>query len=284
MKKTFLTISILALSAVTALSYAQTKETWPKAPSEKQLIDLQTKEGLLRHSDLWGLNDLYNSNCKYSIQMPDTVTKGTIALTFDDGPNAATTPLILNVLKAHNAKATFFVLGDNIKGNEALLNRMLQEGHHIGNHSYSHPNFHQLSSATANFEISATDALLRKVTQPVYFRFPYGNSTCGARELVRSKGYRIVGWNIDSCDWAYADGVVSGSENATCQAPRNLRRDYFNYVLRGVARTQGGVMLMHDIHRNTAQSLDRLLYALEKEGYRFVTLDDTNIFPKLNEL
>lgn len=278
----------LALAALTlAATTTQAQEVLPQAPSIQEIIERQAEEGLKRtqdYDDTWGIWGVLKprNKCKYAIQLPDPVTRGTIALTFDDGPNPATTPLILDVLKAHNAKATFFMLGSAVKNHPALVQRVVNEGHLIANHSYSHPNFHELGSSKAQSEVSATDRLLRAFDTPVYFRYPYGNSTCSANELVESLGYRITGWDIDTCDWAYADGYVSDKENATCQTPDSLRRDYAGHVMREVAKTQGGVLLMHDVHMNTAQSLDRLLTMLEQKGYRFVTLDDRNIFPKLN--
>lgn len=283
MKKT-LSIALSVLSLITAPAQAQV-DTKTHVPSEEELIEKQTELGAKRVREqigTWGLFNIFN-RCKYAIQVPDKVTRGTISLTFDDGPNPDTTPKILDVLKAHNAPATFFILGAKVKGNEQIIKRILEEGHHIGNHSYSHPNFHNLSSSQTNKEVEETDRLLRQFGTPTYFRYPYGNSTCDANSLIESSGYQIVGWDIDTCDWAYANGNVSDRENETCMAPEHLRSDYAGYVLREAQKTQGGVLLMHDIHRNTAENLDRLLTLLEEQNYRFVSLDDHNIYPNLNK-
>ncbi len=285
--KSSLLAAASVFSLISTLSYAQSEEI-SLPPTEQELIERQTELGARRAKETmnqWGLFDIFKprNQCKYAIQVPDSVTRGTIALTFDDGPNSVTTPKILDVLKAHNAKATFFVLGGKIKGHEALLQRIVDEGHHLGNHSYSHPNFHDLGSSKTENEVESTDKLLRQFALPTYFRYPYGNSTCNANDLISSLGYHIVGWDIDTCDWAYADGKVSDKENLTCMAPESLRNDYAGYVLREVQKTQGGVLLMHDIHQNTADSLDRLLTLLEEANYRFVALDDLNIFPRLNK-
>ncbi|MGZ3769279.1 MAG: polysaccharide deacetylase family protein [Bdellovibrio sp.] len=257
------------------------EESLPKPPTEQELIDLQTQ---LRAPYQENLNvwSFFGNSCKYAIRVPDAVTRGTIALTFDDGPDPVTTPMVLSVLRAHKVKATFFVLGGKIPGNEPLLRHMVKEGHMLGNHSYSHANFHDLSSSKSRAEIAATDHLLHQFEIPEYFRFPYGNSTCSADDTVKALGYKIVGWNIDSCDWAYADGYVSDKENKTCRAPESLRSDFIGYVLKQVSEIQGGVILMHDVHLKTAQNLDRLLSILERKGYKFVTLDDPNIFANLN--
>lgn len=287
MNKT-LAIALSCLCLSTTKSFAQNETELGSAPTNQELIEQQTEMSLQRlfgSPDAWGfLNILKGRNqCKYAIQVPDAVTRGTIALTFDDGPNPDTTPKILDVLKAHNAKATFFVLGSKIAGNEALIKRILNEGHQLGNHSYNHPNFHTLSKSNSASQIQSTDRLLRKFTNPIFFRYPFGNSTCSANDMIQSMGYSIVGWDIDTCDWAYADGHVSDRENQTCLASESLRTDYARYVRNEVAKTQGGVLLMHDIHSNTANSLNRLMTMLKSDGYRFVSLDDKNIFPKLNQ-
>lgn len=276
-------LSAIALSLTASVSYAEIEETLPAPPTAEELINLETQfRSPKPQISRYGLFDVFKSECRFSIQVPDPVTRGTIALTFDDGPNPETTPLVLDILKAHNVKATFFVLGGKIHGNENLIRRMIKEGHHVGNHSYSHPNFHLLSGSKARAEITTTDRLIRQFTNPAFLRFPYGFSTCNGKDAASSLGYKIVGWDIDTCDWAYADGQVSSEENKICQTPENLRKDYPGHVLREVNKTQGGVVLMHDIHRNTAQTLDRLISILVQKGYRFVSLDDRNLFAKLN--
>lgn len=279
-----ISLTLLSLMMISNAAYSNPKT---EIPSEQELIENQTLQGSLRKkspSGTWGFFDFLNvfNACKYTIQVPDAVTRGTIALTFDDGPNPVTTPIILDVLKVHNAKATFFIMGAKVTGNEALIQRILDEGHMIGNHSYSHPNFHQLNQSQSQGEIRKTDKLLRQFAIPNYFRYPFGNSTCGTNDFLKSMNYRTVGWDIDTCDWAFANGQVSDQENETCMASPSLRKDYAAYVVHEVHKTQGGILLMHDIHRNTAETLDRLMTTLEQENYRFVSLDDKNIFPKLN--
>ncbi|WP_413580706.1 polysaccharide deacetylase family protein [Bdellovibrio sp. HCB288] len=277
-----LSFALLSFNSAFAQTGDEVTALLGPVPSDQELIQLQEKESVQRRIEM-GMWDNFNA-CKYGIRVPDKVTRGTIALTFDDGPNPKTTPVILDTLKKHGAKATFFVLGGKIAGNETLIRRILNEGHHIANHSWNHPNFHTLSVVDAKNQIYQTDKALRQFVTPNYLRYPYGNSTCSANEYANSLGYNIVGWNIDTCDWAFANtGRVSDSSNKTCQAPASLRADYAGYVNHVVAQTNGGVLLMHDIHANTANSLDRMMTMLEKQGYRFVDLADTNLFPKLNE-
>ncbi|WP_413577731.1 polysaccharide deacetylase family protein [Bdellovibrio sp. HCB290] len=277
-----LSFAVLSFNTAFAQTSADLTALLGPVPSDQELILRQEQESIQRRVEMsqWANVD----TCRFGIRVPDKVTRGTIALTFDDGPNPKTTPIILDTLKKHGAKATFFILGGKVAGNEGLIRRILNEGHHIANHSYNHPNFHKLSVVDAKNQIYQTDKLLRQFTTPNYLRYPYGNSTCAANDYANSLGYNIVGWNIDTCDWAFANtGSVSDASNKTCQAPSSLRSDYAGYVNHVVGQTNGGVLLMHDIHMNTASSLDRLMTKLENQGYRFVDLADTNLFPRLNE-
>lgn len=278
-KSLFLLGSFLTLQTGTALAQAM--------PSEEQIIAETTEIGRLRAQELsrenfFGLFSPFN-RCRYAIKTPDKVTRGTVALTFDDGPHPTITPKILDALKAHRAQATFFVMGGKIKGNEAILRRILDEGHLLANHSYSHKNFHTASSSVKESEVVSTHKLLSNFIHPRFFRYPYGNSTCDANTMIENLGYNIVGWNIDTCDWAFSDGYLSDKENEVCAAPTSLRRDFFGYVRLQTQRTQGGILLMHDVHQATADNLHNLLTMLENDGYRFVTLDDVNVFPLLNK-
>ncbi len=255
--------------------------------TEEEIAEEYYQTSLQRNREQNGLN-FYGlfapfNQCKYAVKTPDKVTRGTIALTFDDGPNLAVTPKILDVLKSHRAQATFFVQGENIKGKEALVRRILDEGHILASHSQTHKNYHKMGTEQKQNEVTAAHKALLKFTQPRFFRYPYGNSSCESNTFIENMGYSITGWNIDTCDWAFADGYVDDKENVTCQAPASLRNDYLGYVRAQVAKTQGGIMLMHDTHHNTADKLHSLLTMLEQSGYRFVTLDDVNIFPLLNK-
>lgn len=264
-------------------AFAQSTKNKITVPSVQEIVEMQAQIGIeraLEEQSAWSGSS--PNQCKYAIRVPDAVTPGTIALTFDDGPDPLVTPQILDVLKAHNVKASFFVVATKIEGNEDLIQRALAEGHIVGNHSLSHPNFHKLDRGQTVEEVSSSDHILRQFTHPYYFRFPYGNTTCEALNYVRSTGYTVVGWNIDTCDWAFADGYVDDKENTTCQAPSGLRQDYPAYVSRVVEKSKGGILLMHDVHLNTAETLDRLLTYLTEKNYRFVTIDDRSLYPNLN--
>lgn len=175
-----------------------------------------------------------------------------IALTFDDGPDSALTPRILDILKAHNAKATFFVLGAHVGGNEALLRRIHDEGHEIGNHSWNHPHFTRISLQQVQDEVTATQAVIAKAGVPVphLFRPPYGDVN---EAVIAQIPLSVVRWNIDPEDWRPKKQPHLLDHMATHARP-------------------GGVVVMHDTESTTADKLDALLSQLESQQYSFVTV------------
>jgi peptidoglycan-N-acetylglucosamine deacetylase len=208
-----------------------------------------------------------------------------VALTFDDGPNLESTPLVLDVLKKHHAPATFFTVGRAINGPQAvaLVQRMLAEGHLVGSHSNSHPNFKAISTASQLAEITRSEAALATAgITPVWFRFPYGNGTCAATDRVHADGMTVVGWQFGSDDWCFNAGNGYCSPRSYKYMPDSYRHDQIGWLRHEVARNHGGVMLNHDSHMYTAQHLDEWLTLLEGMGYSFVRLDDASIFPRLN--
>lgn len=232
------------------------------------------------------LKSIFGSSraCRYSVGVPDKATRGTVALTFDDGPNRKTTPRILDILKKHKIQAVFFVLGAKVKGHEDILQRMMDEGHIVANHSWNHPNFWDVRGRDMRVQIDRTqESIAPYLNGTQYFRYPYGNSSCEANDYLADLGFRRVGWHIDTCDWAYSDGTLSDKEMASCGARPDERNDYLKYVLRQTRKTQGGVMLMHDIHEHTLASLDSVIESLLKDNYKFVLIDDLNYFPILNQ-
>lgn len=185
-------------------------------------------------------------------------------LTFDDGPSRAYTPKILDVLKAHHAKATFFITGANIAGNEALLRRERDEGHIVGNHQWQHV---KASSATFTGYVTRERELLREVVgeMPQYFRFPYGAGASWKDAILKQEGYIDggVGWDVDSFDWDF------GKDEHSPRAFAPFKDDYEAWVLNQLGKRGGGVILMHDIQWITAKHLDSILTRIEAAGYTF---------------
>lgn len=211
-----------------------------------------------------------------------------IALTFDDGPNLATTPTVLATLAKHHAKATFFVNGGNVgtSDKKALLKQMSDEGHFIGNHSHNHKNLKNESSSTIESQVALTQNVLEGLgIKQRYFRFPFGSSSCQSASIVRSHGYAITGWHIDSADWCYSSGkggVGHCDPSVFKYVESQYRDDMVGYIVSQAKSLGGGVLLMHDIHKYTVSMLDDVLTELEDAGFKFVSLDDTSTFPLLN--
>lgn len=177
-----------------------------------------------------------------------------IALTFDDGPNPKTTPIILDILKKYNAKATFFILGQNIAGNEDIIKRMVAEGHEVANHSWSHPNFVTLSADRVKQEVEQTQSALEKITgkRPTLIRPPYGAVN---QAVMSAMNMPAMYWSVDSLDW----------KSRNPQAVLS--------VVQANARP-GSIVLMHDIHQSTADAVESVIKYLQGKGLTMVTLPD----------
>lgn len=178
-----------------------------------------------------------------------------IAITFDDGP-AEYTEAILDILKKENVMATFFLVGKNIRGKEALLHRMTGEGHSIGNHSFGHgKNFDWESSAQMAGEIQDTNLEIERVTgkKVTLFRPPYGVTNPNLAKAIRRTGMKSIGWNIRSFD------TVARSED-------RLLQKIFGKI------QPGAIILLHDRCAITARILPALIAGIYERGYEFETL------------
>jgi peptidoglycan/xylan/chitin deacetylase (PgdA/CDA1 family) len=213
---------------------------------------------------------------------------GRVALTFDDGPSLANTPRVLEILAAHEATATFFITGRAVASDahRDLLREMVAAGHMVGNHTTTHPNSATLSADAFRREVAQTHEVVAALGQEsLFFRFPYGSSTCTTSDIVKDAGYHVTGWHIDTADWCFANasgGVGYCSPSTFRYVPDAYRSDFVGYTLHQLEATDGGVILMHDVHSYTVGQLDALLTALEQAGYEVVGLDDLATFPLLN--
>ncbi len=179
-----------------------------------------------------------------------------IALTFDDGPGAHTERL-LDILKKYNVRATFFVLGSQIDTNPDLLPRMVADGHEIGGHSWTHRSFNNLSDEELTKEIMQTRAKIASLTgiDPLSVRPPYGAFNDRVKAIGKDLGVHFVNWNIDTVDWK----------------TRNAQSTY-NEIINTAAN--GNIVLCHDIHSSSVDSMESVIPKLLEEGYTFVTVSD----------
>ncbi|MEU0689741.1 polysaccharide deacetylase family protein [Streptomyces uncialis] len=133
----------------------------------------------------------------------DSGGRRTMVLTFDDGPDPAYTPDILRVLRAHDTPAVFFVCGEQIPWNKDLLRRMVDEGHVIGNHTWSHPLLPSLSRAAIRSEMKRTSDMIERTVgePPLWFRAPYGAWNRAVFEIGAELGMEPLAWTVDTVDW-----------------------------------------------------------------------------------
>ena len=213
--------------------------------------------------------------CKYESVIPTPPPIKEVALSFDDGPEPGQTEHILDVLKRHDIPAIFFVLGRKAKDHPELIEMIRADGKHlIGNHSWNHSNFHSIDEAAQAMEVKQTREYLPSAG-PNYFRYPYGNSTCETNTLLHSMGYGIIGWHIDSCDWAFDhSGSVDEKDALICGVLPQHRRDYVGHVVSTVRARSGGIVLLHEIHPNTVKQLENIIVALRAEGFVFKSLTE----------
>jgi peptidoglycan-N-acetylglucosamine deacetylase len=181
----------------------------------------------------------------------DRVLPRQISLTFDDGPSTATTPRLLDQLREFGIKATFFVVGKNIANAEgfAVMKRIAEEGHQVGNHSYSHTNLTQLDGAEIQQEIKRTEDLIGSHDNGIkLFRPPYGFHNAVVNQTVKSLGYKLVLWNVCSRDW---------------QRYYQNRR-WVAHVLRQIQARRSCIVLVHDVHTSTVAHLPELVARVRK--------------------
>lgn len=214
-----------------------------------------------------------------------------VAMTFDDGPNLVTTPSILATLRAENIPATFFVVGRKLEtaAEQALALEIHQDPlFRISNHTYDHPRFTTIPIEDARAQVESTSQLIRAAIGdecyfPRYFRFPFGASDCPNMEMIREHGLGVAGVNIDPKDWCYASGGGTCEPSTIPTFPEEYRDDMVGYAVHRLLASQGGIMLMHDVHQNTADELPAVISAFRAAGATFVDLEDTALFQVLNE-
>jgi len=197
-----------------------------------------------------------NNNTAIIRKIP--TTQKVVALTIDDGPHYKTTPMILDILKEKDVKATFFVLGKNAEKNLQIVVREVAEGHEIASHGYSHRKFNRLSVREIQEEIEKTERiLLQAAVKPKFFRPPYGAYNNRMVSTVKDKGYTTVLWSVDSNDWRLlsVDKMVKNVVDAV---------------------SPGKIILVHDgqYPLPTIAALPTIIDRLHEQGYEFVTVSE----------
>lgn len=192
----------------------------------------------------------------------------TVVLTFDDGPHRLRTAKILDTLNTYGVKGYFFAVGKNLgkvdgeaklhKRNTDIIKRITNEGHILANHSFSHKELTKLSKEDKILELSKTNMLIKTSTgfDNYLFRPPYGSKNKELEIIAKEQGLSNIMWNVDSMDWA--DPI-----------PESINQRVFKIL----DKKKRGILLFHDIHKQTVNALPALLEGLAQRGYRVVTVD-----------
>ncbi|MGL5715658.1 MAG: polysaccharide deacetylase family protein [Paraclostridium sp.] len=244
MKKVILAIlfAMIILTGLTIYNYDSEKEvsqiTYSSNDMKKDYEDIVIKKG--------------NANEKL------------IALTFDDGPDEDFSPQILDILKKYDAKATFFVVGQKVGWNPEIVKQAFEEGHEIGNHTFSHINVAKKSEYEILTEIEKTQKAIKDVIgkEPTLFRPPYRAISKSMFEIIKSKNMKVVLWSdLDARDWSNP-----GVHNIV----KVIKEKSDN----------GSIVLLHDYNtvRNcksqTIQALEQIIPQMQQQGYKFVTVSE----------
>lgn len=182
-----------------------------------------------------------------------------VSLTFDDGPNAEMTPKVLEILKENNISATFFLIGQEVEQNQELVRKIVEDGHIIGIHTYTHSAFFPMNSGDCvESELKrCSDAIFNVIgKRPQLFRLPFGVSNPIIGKMVRRLGYKSIGWSIRSLDtinWRSRESVYSG-------------------IIKQLH--PGAVVLLHDRCNNSDKLLQQIILGIKEQGYKIISLTE----------
>ena len=181
-----------------------------------------------------------------------------IAMTFDDGPHKTNTPRLLDMLKERHIHATFFLVGENVVENQEIVKRILAEGHEIGNHSWSHPNFMVMNDASVRDQLQKTQDAIKNAcgVTPKIMRPPYGAFTTRQKNWAHGEwGFTVILWDVDPEDWKYRNA-------------EHVKKEILK------AAVSGTIVLSHDIHKTTVDAMPEVLDTLAARGFKFVTVSE----------
>ena len=179
-------------------------------------------------------------------------TEKIVALTFDDGPEPENTEKLLSVLAKYQAKATFFCIGKKVKNQAEILNKIIAEGHEIGNHSYSHSNLIDLKNTQQLLsDFTKANEEIFKVTgkTPQFFRPPFGVTTPSLGKACRQLNFKVIGWNVRSLDTKIQD-----KEKIVARVIQKIK--------------PGSIILLHDIVPHCEDILEEILKYLQANNYK----------------
>ncbi|GAC41603.1 polysaccharide deacetylase family protein [Paenibacillus popilliae] len=267
-------LALLALLACTGCGQYKTNQVKPKGVTDNRIKTSQTPnllegpEGAIRAPHPLSLSDL-RAKYKSTFLLSAPSTKREVALTFDDAPDNVFTPQVLDVLKREGVKATFFLVGNRIEAHPEIAQRIVNEGHIVGNHSYSHPNLPQLSDAAFREEIIKTDNVIHSISgyKPTFIRPPYGNISENQIQWLASQQKLIVNWNVDSLDWKGLDAEQVKTNVLAQVHPGSI---ILQHAAGGTGEDLSG----------TVQALPEIIKKLRNDGVKLVTIPELLNIPK----
>lgn len=214
---------------------------------------LGTAAGIIRYGNAGGAASLTHRSMPVFSDNQITGDK-VVALTFDDGPHETYTLKLLDGLKKRDVKVTFFLMGQNISGNEDLVLRMQKDGHLIGNHSYRHVQLTKAGEDNVCNAVEQTEKIIENITgsRPKYLRPPYGDWN---ENLECRLDLTTVFWTVDSLDWK-----LQNTEQIVSRVEKKVRN--------------GDIILMHDIFPESVEAALEIIDHLKTEGYQFVTVEE----------
>lgn len=180
-------------------------------------------------------------------------TKPVVALTFDDGPNERYTPRVLDILYEEQVPATFFLVGEALDGNEWLVREMVNSGHELGNHTFSHPDLTTLDAGGVQREIRKTEETLQEILPEASMqsvRPPYGRYTAAVESAA---GHPLALWTVDSGDWAEPEAAC------ICET-----------VVKNIQDRD--IIVFHDDNQETVLALEKIITKLKGKGFQFVVI------------
>ena len=177
-----------------------------------------------------------------------------VALTFDDGPHPSYTKKLLDGLKERGVKATFFVVGENIPGNEEIIRQMAEDGHLIGNHTYDHQDISRMTTEQACEELTKTSDLIKEITgqETAYVRAPFGRWD---DSLDCRMSMLAVKWTVDPLDWT----------------TRNVSQIVERVVQKA---SDNDIILLHDYYDSSVKAALQIVDQLKERGFTFVTVEE----------
>lgn len=206
-------------------------------------------------------NATFEELAKYDAFYAENTKDKVLYLTFDCGFENGNTPAILEALKKHNAKATFFVVGNYLSTSPDLVKQMLEEGHNVGNHSYHHPDMTQMGKEEFAKELGELEQLYEQTTgKPMvkYYRPPQGKYSENNLKIAKELGYKTFFWSLAYVDWK--------------QDSQPTHEEAFDKLLKRVH--PGAIVLLHNTSKTNGEILDELLTKWEGMGYTFKSLDE----------